>query len=53
MQVFVEYVVIDNMIIDTLILLITCKLNKIDTKKMENAFDKPIWNAGGVAKPTN
>ena len=33
MQVFVEYVVIDNMIIDTLILLITCKLNKIDTKK--------------------
>lgn len=33
MQVYVEYVVIDNMVIDTLILLITCKLNKINIKK--------------------
>ena len=33
MQAYVEYVVIDNMVIDTLILLITCKLNKINIKK--------------------
>lgn len=33
MQVYIEYVVIDNMVIDTLILLLTCRLNKIDIKK--------------------
>lgn len=33
MQVYVEYVVIDNMVIDTLILLVTCKINKINIKK--------------------